>query len=102
MNRELDEQLKTISTWTNFNYRSHVLMGRDFGSVNHFRWHCKKNKLPLPSTEEDYRRLLESWQGAPQLDAKGVNLGGFTYAYPNHFSQNRLTRICKEKLDSQN
>lgn len=75
-----------MSQWTNFNYRSHVLQGRDFGSVNHFQWHCKKNGLPLPQSPADYSKLLESWRAAPALNAKGVNLGGFTYAYPNHFS----------------
>ena len=52
---------------------------------------AKKNNQPIPQTKEDYLKLIDHWQSAD----------GFTYAYPNHFSQNKLTKLCREKLNAQ-
>ena len=45
-------------------------------------------------TIDDYKALLSAYQSSPLH-------GGFSYAYPNHFSQNRLTDILMNKLQSQ-
>jgi len=37
--------------------------------------------------------MIDFYQSEPQTLG-----GGFTYAYPNHFSQNSLTKVLQEKL----
>jgi hypothetical protein len=113
----LEDKIKGIMEWTNFNYKSHVLgleqyervHGRPgilreegdytdvttLGKVNHFQWMAKNKNQPIPSTKEDYLRMIEDFRSEPRVSG-----GGFTYAFPNHLSQNILAKALKDNLTS--
>jgi len=114
----LDRKFDSILEWTNFNYQSHVLGPSNLpaqesdsrgasqrtddvttlGKVDHFKWFARRNKLPLPESKEDYLRLISAFKAEPSVDSANVNKGGFTYAYPNHFSQNILSSLLRDNL----
>ena len=102
---QLEQKLEEVDQWSRFNYKSHVIGGDTLGRVNHFKFSLQKIKQAYPSnpclkeveslkTLADYHALLKAYQASP-MD------GGFTYTYPNHFSQNRMTKILLSKLQSQ-
>jgi len=45
--------------------------------------------MAVPQSRSDLLKLVDYWQSKD----------GFTHAYPNHFSQNKLTKLCRDKLD---
>ena len=86
MHIPLEQKLNQIKQWANFNYKSHVLGGKTFGKVNHIQWlwkKCGSEIKSMPTETEDYLNLLKEFQSSK----------GFTYAYPNHFSQNLMTEL---------
>ena len=107
--------------WTNFNYKSHVLGLEDYekvygtnelfgekkdykdivtlGKVNHFQWMARNNQKAIPRNKKDYLDVFRGFQSDPDPLRKN---GGFTYAFPNHFSQNLLSKELRENLKSLN
>ncbi|CDW87725.1 polyketide hydroxylase-like [Stylonychia lemnae] len=81
--KPLEKKLEQIQQWNNFNYATHVIGGKLYGRVNHFDFqNTRRNDI-------DYKKVLEGFKEK------------FTYAYPNHFSQNKLNTILLELLDKQ-
>jgi len=119
LGEHLEKKFEVIEDWTNFNYKSHVL-GMDnlhkfypetntsgttddtmtFGRVNHFQWMAKNNNLPIPTSNEEYNSLIRRFQDEPLLRSQREpgTFPGFTYAYPNHFSQNILSSLLRSNL----
>jgi hypothetical protein len=59
----------------------------------------------IPKTKDEYLKLFDIYQSEPKLilNKKGRNpatAGGFTYAYPNHYSQNLLNKLLWDKLEA--
>ena len=101
MDKPLEDRLAKIEQWTNFNYQRHVLEPEFvLAKVNHFQNTAKH----LESTE-DAIGLIKRFQGEPHFQASPLgtncfsNKFGITYAYPNHYSQNKLNQTLKEHID---
>ena len=100
LDRGLERRIENIEQWTNFNYKSHVIgdEATNFGRVNHFKWFCRKNGLQVPRSKDQYKSLFKSWQDDPGQSPSGAYQGGFTHAYSNHYSQNKLNKDLINQL----
>ena len=83
LSHELEDRLETLNDWASYNYHTHVIGGRVYGRVDHFKNYQMQTRSKGVEPLKDFREK-------------------FTYAYPNHFPQHSLNGILLKSLMDQN
>jgi 2,4-dichlorophenol 6-monooxygenase len=82
LSHELQDRVQSMSQWSSYNYQTHVLGGRHYGRVDHFK---------------NYQQMTGTQGHDPLSDFRDK----FTYAFPNHFPQHSLNALLLKSLREQ-
>jgi 2-polyprenyl-6-methoxyphenol hydroxylase-like FAD-dependent oxidoreductase len=72
-----------MNQWSSYNYQTHVLGGRNYGRVDHFKNYQQMTGTQAQDPLQDFRDKI-------------------TYAFPNHFPQHSLNALLLKSLREQN